>query len=108
MLINEGISIIPIKMKKNKLPNRVDKNFELLNKFNKIINHRLIICMIDEIKSYYRRSYYILIELIYINDWFFKDKYSFITKYKECLLIYLLTNNFKYISQKLIFFKITK
>lgn len=83
MLINEGISIIPIKMKKNKLPNRIDKNFELLNKFNKIINHRLIICMIDEIKSYYRRSYYILIELIYINDWFFKDKYSFITKYKE-------------------------
>ena len=71
MLINEGISITPI------------KNFELLNKFNKIINHRLIICMIDEIKSYYRRSYYILIELIYINDWFFKDKYSFITKYKE-------------------------
>lgn len=52
LLIVDAENIYPIEIKKNKVPNHPDKNFDVLNKFNLNIKPGLIICLSDELIPY--------------------------------------------------------
>jgi predicted AAA+ superfamily ATPase len=58
LIIEEGNSLTPIEIKKNKMPNHPDKNFDVLTKFNMDIKPGLIICLTDELKPYNRKCWY--------------------------------------------------
>ncbi len=64
LLIIKADSICPIEIKKNKDPNKPDKNFNVLNKFGLKIEKGLVICMSEEIKPINRDCYLIPVSLI--------------------------------------------
>ena len=64
LLIVKADSICPIEIKKNKDPNKPDKNFNVLNKFGLKIEKGLVICMSEEIKPINRDCYLIPVSLI--------------------------------------------
>ena len=64
LLIVDAENIYPIEIKKNKSPNHVDKNFEVLNKFKMNVKPGLIICLSDELIPYNRNCWYCPISLV--------------------------------------------
>lgn len=64
LLIVRADSIFPREIKKNKDPNKPDKNFSVLNKFGLEVKRGLVICMSEEIKPINRNCYLIPVSLI--------------------------------------------
>ena len=64
LLVVKADSISPIEIKKNKDPNKPDKNFNVLNKFGLKIEIGLVICMSEEIKPINRNCYLVPVSLI--------------------------------------------
>ena len=64
LLVVKADSISPIEIKKNKDPNKPDKNFNVLNKFGLKIDIGLVICMSEEIKPINRNCYLVPVSLI--------------------------------------------
>lgn len=64
LLIVRADSIFPIEIKKNKDPNKPDKNFSVLKKFGLEIKRGLVICMSEEIKPINRNCYLVPVSLI--------------------------------------------
>ncbi len=57
LIINKGNSLYPIEIKKNKLPDKPDKNFKVLNKLNMEIMPGIIFCLADELVPYNRETW---------------------------------------------------
>ena len=57
LIINKGNSLYPIEIKKNKLPDKPDKNFNVLNKLNMKIMPGIILCLADEFMPYNRETW---------------------------------------------------
>ncbi len=58
LLIVEGNDIYPIEIKKAKSPEKADKNFKVLEKFNMNVQPGLIVCMSDDLIPYNRDTWY--------------------------------------------------
>lgn len=64
LLIVDVNDLYPIEIKKNKIPNHPDKNFDVLQKFSLNIMPGLIICLSDELIPYNKNCWYCPISLI--------------------------------------------
>ena len=58
LLIVEGNNVYPIEIKKSKSPDKADKNFKVLEKFNMNVQPGLIICLSEELIPYNRDTWY--------------------------------------------------
>ena len=64
LLIVEGNTIYPIEIKKGKQPEKADRNFKVLEKFNADIRPGVILCMSDELVPFNRGSWYCPISIL--------------------------------------------
>lgn len=64
LLIINAEDIYPIEIKKSIAPNHPDKNFNVLNKYNKNIKPGLIICLTNELIPYNKNCWYCPISLL--------------------------------------------
>lgn len=64
LLFVDAISICPVEIKKNKVPNHPDKNFSVLDKFGLEVKPGLIICLTDELIPYNKKCWLCPINLI--------------------------------------------
>lgn len=64
LLIVDAENIYPIEIKKSAAPNHPDKNFSVLNKFDKKINPGLIICLSNELIPYNKNCWYCPITML--------------------------------------------
>jgi len=64
LLIARNDEIIPIEIKKNIVPNHPDKNFYVLDKFNKKVLPGLIFCLSKEVLPYNKKCWYIPIGIL--------------------------------------------
>lgn len=64
LLIVTAEAIYPIEIKKSKEPNKPDKNFSVLNKFNLKIKPGIVLCVCDSITPINRNCYLIPISLL--------------------------------------------
>lgn len=64
LLMVEADKIYPLEIKKNKMPSKPNKNFEILNKFNLKVMPGLILCMSDELIPYNRECWMCPVSLL--------------------------------------------
>lgn len=64
LLFVDAISIYPVEIKKNKVPNHPDKNFSVLDKFGLEVKPGLIICLTDELIPYNKKCWLCPINVI--------------------------------------------